>query len=44
MKLQCPFSDIQITLNVGGSDKLVEDVCARRRVQLRREKQEIKIK
>lgn len=30
-------SDIKITLNVGGSGKLAEDVCARRRVQLRRE-------
>lgn len=43
MKLQCAFSDIQIALNVGGSDKLAEDIWAWRRVQLRRQKQEIKI-
>ena len=39
----CALSDINITLNVVGSEKLAEDVLAWRRVQLQREKQEIKI-
>lgn len=39
----CALSDINITLNVVGSDKLAEYVLAWRRVQLQREKQEIKI-
>lgn len=32
------FSDIQITLDVGGFDKLTEGVCAWRGVQLKRER------
>lgn len=38
------LSDIQVTLDVGGSDKLAEDVRARREVPLQREKQELKKK
>lgn len=37
--MQHPLSDIKITLNVGGSDKLAEEVCARSRVQLRRQRE-----
>lgn len=36
------LSDVQVTLDVGGSDKLAEDVRARREVPLQREKQELK--
>lgn len=36
------LSDVQVTLDVGGSDKLAEDVCARREVPLQREKQALK--
>lgn len=38
------LSDVQVTLDVGGSDKLAEDVRARREVPLQREKQEFKKK
>lgn len=32
----CECSDIKITLDVGGSGKLAQDICAGRRVQLQK--------
>lgn len=37
------FSDVHITLKLGGCDKLAENVCAGRRVHLRRKNQEIRM-
>jgi len=41
-KIEWTCLDVKITLDVGGSDKLAEDVWARRRVQLRGEDPDVK--